>query len=96
MGESEWFGVWDVDEFVVLNASYSDMHEFVSMLRNRFWFVYVYFTFISTIRKINFVIAKFDNYLIPITTFGYSGYITTPTGLVIENYLWRSNFTVFG
>lgn len=27
--ESEWFGVWDVDEFLVLN-SHENMHEFVS------------------------------------------------------------------
>jgi Glycosyltransferase family 92 len=32
--ESEWFGIWDVDEFVVFNGSFPDMREFVSTLFN--------------------------------------------------------------
>ena len=28
--ETEYFGVWDVDEFAVLNDSFADLHEFVS------------------------------------------------------------------
>jgi len=71
--ESEWFGIWDVDEFVVLNSSYSDLHVFIDSIKD-----------------------KLDNYLIPLTVFGSSGYEATPNGLVVENYKWRSNYTLFG
>lgn len=32
--ETEWIGIWDVDEFVVFNASYSGMPAFVSLKWN--------------------------------------------------------------
>eukprot|EP00026_Physarum_polycephalum_P013328 Phypoly_transcript_13717.p1 GENE.Phypoly_transcript_13717~~Phypoly_transcript_13717.p1 ORF type:complete len:307 (-),score=47.02 Phypoly_transcript_13717:43-963(-) len=71
--ESEWFGIWDVDEFVSFNNSFANMHEFIEYAEQRY-----------------------DEYHIPLTTFGSSGYLKTPSGLVLENYFWRSNFTIFG
>jgi len=73
--ESEWFGIWDVDEFLVLNQSFPSIHSFI------------YDYLVPTNR---------DEFHIPMTTFGPSGHYTTPTGLVIENYTWRSNKTMFG
>lgn len=71
--ESEWFGIWDVDEFIVLNNSYPDIVSFLQSIE-----------------------GSLDNYLIPLTVFGSSGYEKTPAGFVIENYQWRSNDTIFG
>eukprot|EP00026_Physarum_polycephalum_P011889 Phypoly_transcript_12137.p1 GENE.Phypoly_transcript_12137~~Phypoly_transcript_12137.p1 ORF type:complete len:309 (+),score=40.30 Phypoly_transcript_12137:214-1140(+) len=70
--ESEWFGVIDVDEFMVLN-SHPNMHAFIK-----------------------FVQDTSDDYRIPMAIFGYAGYVSTPPGLVMDNYQWRSNVTVFG
>jgi len=70
--ETEWFGVIDVDEFLVLN-SHTSMHDFI-----------------------NFAQVTSDDYNIPMAIFGYAGYISTPPGLVMDNYQWRSNVTVFG
>jgi len=48
--------------------------------------------FIST-----FLEAKqVDDYHIPMQTFGPSGHLTTPKGLVVENYTWRRDLTIFG
>eukprot|EP00026_Physarum_polycephalum_P010768 Phypoly_transcript_10947.p1 GENE.Phypoly_transcript_10947~~Phypoly_transcript_10947.p1 ORF type:complete len:160 (+),score=21.26 Phypoly_transcript_10947:768-1247(+) len=39
---------------------------------------------------------KGDDYEIPLTVYGTSGYETTPKGLVIDNFRMRSHLTVFG
>jgi len=33
--ESAWFGIWDVDEFLVLNGSFADIHEFMPYAKAR-------------------------------------------------------------
>jgi len=71
--ESEYFGIWDMDEFAVLNDSFADINTFL-----------------------RFNDQTADDYEIPTTTFGSSGYNTTPNALVIDTYLMRSKYTVFG
>ncbi len=34
--ESKWFGIWDIDEFLVFNGDYMDLVSFVSHLRSLF------------------------------------------------------------
>jgi len=73
--ESEWFGIWDVDEFLSMGDMYVDVQQFLSgYLAN----------------------SNMDEYHIPMAIFGTSSHDTTPKGLVIENYQWRSNVTMFG
>lgn len=73
--ETEWIGVWDVDEFLYLNEEYSDFPDFVSRYLNP---------------------KKLDGLQVPMTVFGPSYHTTRPSGLVMENYHWRTNTTMFG
>jgi len=73
--ESEWMGIWDVDEFLYLTEEYSDFQDFISRYLDA---------------------KKLDGFQIPMTVLGPSNHITKPGGLVMENYHWRTNTTMFG
>jgi len=73
--ETEWIGIWDVDEFLYLNEKYTDYRDFIE-------------------RYLDY--HRLDILQIPMTIFGPSHHEARPKGLVMENYHFRKNSTMFG
>jgi len=73
--ETEWIGVWDVDEFLYVNDEYSSFPDVITRYLNP---------------------LKLDCLQVPLTVLGPSHHHNRPDGLVLENYHWRSNTTMFG
>jgi len=73
--ESQWMGVWDVDEYLVMNKKYANFADVIDNYLDP---------------------QKLDVLQVPMTNFGPSKHTFKPAGLLMENYHWRMNKTLFG